>query len=158
MKRILATMLCLATASVAVADDWNFFTTVGEENSLEVAAYDRDAIIKHDGDINVWVAWINSTPSKKHDLMLDLWQINCDQKKYKRLQTSLYVRGKQLYSTHKEGAWKCAIPGTAGEIAIEVSCVRFESVEKIKTRSLVELVKKGKELIKEQASQKENDF
>lgn len=158
MKRVLATILCLATASVAMAREWNFFATAGEENAPEALAYDRNAIIKHDSDINVWFAWINNTPSKKHDLVLGLWQINCDQKKYRRLQASLYVRGKHLNSTHKGDAWQYAIPGTVGEMAIEVSCERFESGEKIKTRSLVELVKKGKELIKEQASQKGNAF
>ena len=158
MKRVLATMLCLATASVAVAGDWNFFTTAGEENSPEALAYDRDAIIKHDGDINVWFAWINSNRSKKYDLLLDLWQINCDQKKYKRLQASIYVRGKHLDSRHEENTWQYAIPGTVGEIAIEVSCKRYDTGVKIETDSLVELVKKGKELIKKEASKKEKIF
>lgn len=158
MKRVLAMMLCIATASVAEAGEWNFFTTTDEENSPEVIAYDRNAIIKHDGDINVWFAWINRNPSKKHDLLLDLWQINCDQKKYKRLQASLYVRGKHLDSTHEENTWQYAIPGTVGEVAIEVSCKRYETGVKIETDSLVDLVKKGKELIKEHASKKANAF
>lgn len=80
MKRFLATMLCLATASLAIAGEWIFFTTTEDENSPEVIAYERNAIIKHDGDINVWFAWSNSNPSKKYDLLLDLWQVKCDKK------------------------------------------------------------------------------
>lgn len=67
MKRILATMLCLATASVAMAGEWNFFATAGDGNPPEVIAYDRSAIIKHDGDMGKFCfkKTLNSSPTQK---------------------------------------------------------------------------------------------
>ena len=160
MKRVLATMLCLATAPVAMAGEWVFVTITSDDSKeAHVIAYDRETITNHDGDINVWFAWINSIPTLKYDLVLDLWQIDCNQKRRKTLQRSFYLRGKHLHSSsHNKEEWKYAIPGSVGDTLIEFSCKKLDIGITTKTGSLVELVKKGKELIKEQASQKENAF
>lgn len=68
------------------------------------------------------------------------------------------MRGKHLDSKLEETTWQYAIPGTVGEVSIEVACGRYDTGVKVKTDSLVELVKKGKEIIKEEASKKEKAY
>ena len=81
MKRILATMLCFATASVSMAGEWVFFVTTGEVgNKIQAIAYDRESISELDDGLNVWFAWVNSNPSLNYDLLLELKKIDCSQK------------------------------------------------------------------------------
>ena len=155
MRRILVAVLTLAPACVAMAGEWNFITTTGKGKDVEAVAYDRDAIVTLDEGINVWFAWVNSNPSLKHDLLLMMAHVDCKQKRLKFLQLTPYFRGKHLESIRKEDAWDYAIPGTLGEALVVFPCRKIEADVNIKTGSLMELVKKGKELLKEETSKKE---
>ena len=150
MKRVLATMLCLATASVSMAGEWVFFVATGEVgNKIQAIAYDRESISELDDGLNVWFAWVNSNPSLNYDLLLELKKIDCSQKKLKLLQSAIYLRGQLVKSFNKERSWEYAIPGTVGEKSVVASCNRHVTSETITTTSFTELVKKGKKLIKE---------